>query len=267
MLKQCIAATCIFGMALQGYAGYIISSEDKDLGTGEVRQNEVLIDGLNLRIDAEEAGQDAEMIFRGDRKVMYVIQEEEQEYIEVNQEMFKNLSAQIDSAMSELETQMAGMPPEQQAMMKQMMGGIMNQAAKPPVPVIEVEANGKTREIHGISCAGYSVSRDGQLTREIYAAPYGEVPNGENVMAVMKSMGSFFEDLVSELNNPILKQMMENPFESIEKVDGYPMQIIRYNHGIPAEQTTMSLPEEGSVDASEFEPPAGFNKVDPTGEM
>lgn len=62
---------------------------------------------------------------------------------------------QMAGRMAQMQEQMAGMPPEQRAMMEQMMGGLAANAADPAAmaaPEVEIRDMGGTRKVAGFAC-------------------------------------------------------------------------------------------------------------------
>ena len=195
------------------------------------------------------AAGDQGIIIRLDRKLFILVNDAKKEYSEMTfdemEAAMKKVGGAMGGAMAKMEKQMADMTPEQQKMMKEMMGDKMPGMKKRGK--IEVSKTGEKQNISGYSCAKNVVIRDGKEFMALWTTTgiKGFAAMGEEMKEFGKRMAAM---------NPMGDQ---SESEAMMSVEGFPIQT-----EIAGVTTVVTKVEEASISIDTFEAPAGYKKVE-----
>jgi hypothetical protein len=117
------AATLLLLPPLAG-AGVVMDMVTRNASGQETDRTKIHAQSKKIRMDIDSEGADDGMMIFRDNEFVYV-NHSDKSYIVTDEAMLEEVSAQISDAMKEMEKQLAGMPPEQRAMVEQMMKGRM----------------------------------------------------------------------------------------------------------------------------------------------
>lgn len=253
-MKKLIATTLLAGaLAFTGaQAGTVMNLVDKD-AAGTVKAETVIsADGGKVRMDQQ--GDATSIIFQGES--MIVLDHNEQMYVVMDDAMLDQLQA----AMQQMQAQLAAMPPEQRAMVEQMMQGSMpGGGAQPPAPRVESLGSDSWGDY---SCTRYAVYEGDDKTQEICAAPLDDIPGGDDVMAALQGMVGFMDKIIAAMPPEIGNLIGDNPLGYMADIDGFPVQGLTFEGGEMTEESTLESVTEASLDPAIFSPPANYQAQD-----
>jgi hypothetical protein len=196
-----------------------------------------------------QGSENSMIIFRIDKEVMYQVNNLKKEYSEMTfaelEAYTKKSSAKLDGQMAEMKKQLEKMPPEQRKAMEKMMG--TQALTGTSQGTIEVLKTGEKKTISGYECMKYALQEDGKETGSVWTTT--AVPD-------FKSMQKDFKDFSQRM----AAQMPAKGGQlaaAMAKIDGFPIETT-----IAGITSTVTKIEKKSVAVSEFEVPAGYNKVE-----
>ncbi len=216
-----------------------------------------------IRMDQGGGNSDASMIFLGDRFIY--VDHRKKSYIVMDEAMLNEVSAKISDAMKEMEAQLANMPPEQRAMVEQMMKGRMKgmmgeQDAASPKPRVESIGSSKWRSY---SCERYAVFTGSQKNQEVCAAKLDDVAGSDEVIEAFIGMAAYIKKMTDSM--PMMPKDGLNPGELMEQFDGFPVHTIDYVGGKVLRETSLDAVSEKALDKDMFSAPPGYRREDPLG--
>ena len=185
------AMVCALVSPLAAGVVYEIDVTDHEQSPPKSESIEAAVEGRNLKMGIASKGQGAqgEMIFRGDRREMVVVDHENNTYILMDQEAILQLTGQVNSAMSQMQEALKNVPEDKRAMIEQMMKQRM-----PEAPVqergtdSELRKTGERGDQNGYPCVKYEVWRDGRKTRELWVTDWSNVEGGSDVVDAFEDM-------------------------------------------------------------------------------
>ena len=210
----------------------------------------------------DTSGQEMSMIFVG--KEFIVVDHGDKSYVLMDEAMVQEMGVKVNAAMEQMRAQLADMPPEQRAMVEQMMEGQMAGmmgAAVESVPT-RVEQMGSGSWQSG-PCTEYAIFEGDQKTQQICAAPLAEVEGADEAMAAFKNMAKFINSLAESMPGPLGESMAENPMGLINQIDGFPVRTVDYVDGEVSSETILSSVEDRDLDPALFDIPVGYTRQDP----
>ncbi len=166
--------------------------------------------------------------------------------------------------MRQMEAQLADMPPEQRAMVEEMMRGQMqammggNPEDRIP-PRVEKTGAGQWESK---PCTQYAVYEGAEKTQEICAAPLADIQGVGEAMEAFTNMAGFMNQLSDSMPEPMASAMAENPMELIDQIDGFPVRRVDLMNGQVLSETTLEGVVEQALDESVFAVPEGFTEQD-----
>jgi hypothetical protein len=202
------------------------------------------------------------MIFRGDKKLLWMVDEEKKTYTEMTEEGAKAMGAQMDDAMTQMQDALKKVPPEQRAMMEKMLAGKISKASAGKRTFKPME---EKRRINGFDCAGYLVSKEGGPITEVWTADPKSIQLDPKELAVFKEVAEFMKSMTSGMDQiQELVKDYEHPAEG--DVPGFPVLTIQRNEkGKELWRTELVRVDKGAVAETTFEVPSGFEMQKPPG--
>jgi len=248
--------------------GVVMEIEVKDLtsgGTPEVMT--ARIEGTNARMQVVSGGQGVpgEVIFRGDRSEMLMIDHGQKSYVVMDEATIERLAGQLGDAMKQMEAALANVPPEQRAMVEQMMRGRgMGAAAAAPRPAPELRRTSERAEHSGFSTVKYEVLVEGRKTREFWVTDWNNIDGFQEAQPAFEAMAAMMKRLLDVLaQSPLgnLADMDTGGYEYMTELGGFP--VLTREFGSTGEletETTLRSIRRESIPASEFQPPEGYRQ-------
>ncbi|MFQ5481010.1 MAG: DUF4412 domain-containing protein [Thermodesulfobacteriota bacterium] len=162
--------------------------------------------------------------------------------------------SQVSSMMNNM---MEGMPPEQRAMMAEMMGG----KSKKPAPRVTVSKKGSGGKMQGYSTIKYSVTVNGRAYKDVWLAVDAPIMRDvRKFISKSTEMSAQMEscsDMGPGAEGPAPETSKE--YAALAK-KGWPMKAVNLKNG-KVEKEVLSL-EKKSIPSSEFHVPTGYRKVE-----
>lgn len=242
-------------------AGLRITSETAHRGgPSEVEHGQILIEGQRLRLELEtgrdSAAPDA-LVFRGDRKLVWLLYADEQSYAVLDREELERLRGRLESTRAEVEARLATLTREERILAERALGTAGTLAPGEPETARETD---ERREIDGHPCRRYLLERAGAKVGDVWVTPFGELGVKKRHLRVFRSLADFQRRLVSALGRPPGLALASQPFEVFDRLDGFPILIRRFAmDGEEVIQETRFTQVE-PVDTEEvlFEVPEGY---------
>ena len=249
-------------MASAANAGVVMDLVSTNASGQETERSRVLTQSGKLRMEQLEADEsEATMIFLGDR--FLYIDHDRKSYVVMDEAMLDQVSVQMNEAMKQMEAELARLPPEQRAMVEQMMQGQMpgmgaEQAAPPPAP--RVERMGSS-EWKSYDCEKFAVFEGGEKTQEICAAGLGEVDGADELIETFQDMAAYMTKMTESMPMPSDEPM--NPGKLMEEIGGFPVHTIDYENGVVVGETSLESVTEQDIDEGMFAAPDGYTRENP----
>lgn len=257
--------------ASQLMAGVVYTLNTKEFQDGSAGgKMKVFIEGDDLRVEMVEGGaREGAFIFKGKERTMLMIDDKRRQYMVMDEQTIQGLASQMNQAMAEYQKMLESVPPQQRAMMEQMMkqqmGNMMQQAA--PAKESVLTKSGKNKSISGYQTIHYLEKMEGLLENEYWVTNWNNVDGGEEVMDAFKNMAKFQEELFKAFssggNNPlagVLQSFSDNMFKKLNDLEGFPVAVINYDQGVKSSETILESIDKRSLEAALFSPPKGYKR-------
>ena len=198
------------------------------------------------------------MIVRLDKELIISVNNEKREYSQMTfaelETKMKEVRSKVDIAMQEMQKKMADMPPERRKIMEQMIGknlGLGSGGGK-----LEVKKTGESKTISGYACTKLVVTQDDKEMLVLWTT---------KDIKEFASIRNDYEQLATRMSSMMASNarwgggaLAQAWPEAMKVSDGFPIQ--QEMGGI---KTVVTKIEQKSTPANEFEPPAGYKRVEP----
>lgn len=261
MRKSLITCTLIGLISSMGWSGVVIEMEESDPGGPEgAPVDTIYAQDEMLRMDSrdDENGRTS-FIFRDD--ALWMVSHEEKSCQMIDRQAMERLSDQLGGVMKQMEAELAKLPPEQRAMMEEMMKGRMSAAmgaggaAGPPRRV----ETGAVESIGEYSCTIQTLYAGDDKVWEVCAASENDLPGAASeAMAAFRAMSRFAEQLRDTLQQGPLADMFSTPFSELNEVNGMPIRVRSYERGRLANESTLKSIVSKDLEAGMFDVPDGY---------
>jgi hypothetical protein len=252
LLSILLVAFCITSAG----AGVVITTmetsfdEPRDSGTSIS-----YIDEKGMRAESRSGGEKNTVIFRSDKEVLWVINEADKSYTEMTRNDIRKIKGQMDEAMRMMQEQMKNLPPEQRAMMENMMKG-KAMPVQPEKTVFKKVASGVM--VNTWKCDKYEGYRGGQLTEEVCTTSWEDLGIEQKDFRIMQSMGEFMSELAPDASSYF--NVGSDEWEKEQGYPGVPVRTISYSMGEKIFQTDIKGIKRQKIDSSLFELPKGLSR-------
>lgn len=263
-----LATTALIALlvAAPARAGVLFELETVDMKAsgGQADTMHALVGGTSLKINVTGPhGADADMVYRGDRREMMAIDHTDKTYVVIDEATIEEIGARLSGFEAQMREAMKDVPPEQRAMVEEMMKQRMPQMqAQPVMPVDEIRRTGESGEKSGYPCVKYQLYRDGKLSKDFWVTDWDNVEGGRDAMRAFEDMAGFMEDLRAAL--PSFAQdpnSGSHAYEHLDELGGFPIVTIEYgSDGSVDRESRLKSSRIEDVDASAFAAPAGYTQ-------
>lgn len=252
----CIAATAVV-LAAAAHADVVMVMETKNMAsdTPTVAVQEMIITADKLSGHIRSGGQEQQMIFRGDKKLLWMIDPANKSYMELTE---AGLAAMGEQVNAELKKRLAALPADQRAEAEAMLKARMGEGAAPSV--IDAKNTGEKKNVEGHACVKWDLFRDGQKSGEAWVAPRSDFKVTPADFAVFASLVQFFDHVRKSV--PMASGLWRNgdTFAMFQKIDGIPVVTRRLEGDKLMGETALKRLEHKPAPAAEFALPAGLTE-------
>ena len=266
-MKRLLITLALTVAGSPAFAGVVYQVETTDM-TGAQPQTSlgtISAQGSLLKMELAGAGNDfnGEMIFRGDRREMVMVNHDEKTVMIIDEATMKAMAAQINQAMSAMEQALAAVPAGQRAKMEEMMKSRMPMMSEPSEPA-EIRITGDSDTINGYPATRYEVWRGGTRERELWVSEWSNVAGGDEVAETFQEMAGFMQSLLDSLPDiGGIKSAGDTAFSYLKEMQGFPVKARELGAGGEVEyESVLKSAEKQDLDAATFEPPAGYKQQD-----
>ncbi len=257
-----LSATLALAPALAGVV-YEIDFTDHEQSPPKSESIEAAVEGRNLKMGIASGGRgkQGEMIFRGDRREMVVVDHEDRTYQVLDEATMKQIAGQVGSAMSQMQEALKNVPEDQRAMVEQMMKQRMPQQA-PQKPRSELKKTAERGDKNGYPCVKYEVLRNGHKIRELWVTDWSNVEGGSDVVGSFEEMAEFFKEMMDSIPDFGQGGSSGDPvFEHMKEMGGFPVVTSEFDDDGSLEgESSLRSARRRTLDPAEFEPPSGYKR-------
>jgi len=229
---------------------------------GTVQEKSVIyLNADRLRVENQEtkgASVPDIIIFRQDKKVMWVIHSKEGTYTEITNKDLEEMKSKMDESMKMMQEQMKNMPPEQRKMMEEMMAkqmpkGMMTQEEK---TTFKKAASGV--KFRSWNCDKYEGFKGSEKSAEVLTILPSQAGFNMKDFMVMRDFAEFFSPLAVDANEFV----MMGTEEDVNKggFQGMPVKYVNMSNGKITDTFELEKIESRTNPASLFELPADLKK-------
>ena len=231
------------------FAGTHIQMESTDLDSNATRQSELLMDATRFRVN--DATSSVIFLTDGGRNRVLMLDKSRNEYTEMDQETVDRLGEQMQGMASQMEAMMKNVPPEQRAMMEQMMKGKMPQAAAPQAPVRTVYTARGGDTVNGIRCTKYEGMKGGKKVAEVCAADPSAIKLSPNDYQVFEKMREFMSGLMDAIRKMPMAETVQNNLAE-PGFEGFPVRKVTFRNGKAVEREELKAIKAAAFTDADF---------------
>lgn len=242
----------------------LTTSAQTDAGTGKRvypprdrwKTITIYLDGNKMRIDMSGAG----VIFRADRKVMYMLSPQNKQYSEITEASMRRMRQQLNQAMERMRQQMAAIPPARRKMMEQMM---KNQGGAPAKkPKVTYRAGQRGLRVGKWRCDLFTGFKQGKKVSENCIARLGQLGLKKRDLSVLDQFTKMMKSMaMGQEDDDDGMSLSPDAIRAIAGFSGFPVQTLVFEKSGKTVKTVVQRIEQKSLPASVFEVPKGYAKT------
>jgi len=260
MLKNVFIGMIICGIMSCALAeGLVINLTAKSMREKETIQNCIIyISGKNMNMQLYTGENKGYMIFRGDKELFWAVNPQDKECTEITKETIEKMGQSVSGAMKQMEAQMANMPPEQRAMMEQMMKGQMGPLSNNTAEQIVLKKSDQKKQINGYTCTKTEAYKGEVKVRDLWVTDWNNFKYGKEASDAFQAMTDFFKSMMEAFKDVKFMQSIDNPYSQTGALNGFPVMTVEYEEGKPVLEVTFASIEKKTLQADLFNPPKGY---------
>ena len=247
-------------------AGVVYEIEVKDHGQSPPKTETMRasVEGRDLKVGvaAQGPGSQGEMIFRGERREMVLVDHERSTFTVMDEAALARLAGQVNQAMAQMQEALKNVPAEQRAMVEQMMKKQMPQQQEAR-PAAELVKTSERATHHGYPCVKYDVMREGRKEQELWVTDWSNVEGGTDVVEAFESMADFMRQMLDSLPSAGRggPGVDDHVFEHMKELGGFPVVTRDFAaDGSLEGESALRSAKRQTLDPEVFEPPAGYKR-------
>ena len=244
---------------------YEIEVKDHEQSPPKTESIQAAVEGRYLKMGVASKGRSAqgEMIFRGDRRELVVVDHENKSYHVMDEAAVRQISGQVDEAMRLMQGALLNVTEDKRAMIEQMMKQRLpiQTAARPRR---ELKKTSERATQNGYPCVKYEVWEGDRIISELWVTDWDALDGGGEARDAFRGMGAFFDTIRKALlsnsggADPFGGR---NPYDEMKFVDGFPVVTKDFNDdGSLAGEIALRSAKRQTIDPDAFEPPSGYKR-------
>jgi hypothetical protein len=252
----CFFTVLLAASALQAQGIVMVEQETRN---GKVTTNQIQLDKTHMRSESHATAESTAFVFDEKGQTARVLNLDKKTYMELD----KGMMQQMQQQMAQMQEQMKNLPPQQRAMMEQMMrgrGGIPGMPGGAPPVKIEYKQTGSDK-VGQWSCTKYEGSRGQEKVTEVCTVDPKELGVTPADFEVAKHLAEFLTSFMPGAADQIVTA--GNAAE--QGFSGIPVRRTSYSGGKVQSVSEIKEVRHEAIPASAFEVPAGFRKENPGG--
>lgn len=254
---------CLFLFLFQwnAAASLIIESTDQQ-GSKPSTVSRLYLDRQGLRA---ESG-DSLIIYKPEIKTLWILETEQKVYRQITESDLQKLSSEMSAAMNQMSEHMADLPPEQQALVGELLkqnlpAGIELPSIKKDTvkPVTTYTKLAEGQKVGSWVCLHYEEKQDGVKVGEVWTTPLTSLLSLKDYLTMIKSLSSFFSNLPIAQDKADFFDLLMSGQDSQSGLSGFPVRDWRYQpNGTISSRWEMISIKEADLAPSLFTIPAGY---------
>lgn len=262
-MKKVICAFALFVLVCPTvWAGVVIEMEESG-STGDAPTHKIYAQGEMLRMDPHVKGgsDDMSVIFRDDR--LWIVNHADRTCQTMDKQGMEQIGSQLGAAMKQMEAQLSQLPPEQRAMVEQMMKGKMS-AVMPgtgEAPPRRMET-GDTEQVGEYSCVVQTLYSGDQKVWEVCAASKNQLSGAFEAMEAFQAISRFVETLREAVQQGPFSRIANTPFYDMDQIDGFPVRVRTFGSGRMTSESTLKSITQKDLEEAIFSVPEGYEMRD-----
>jgi hypothetical protein len=268
-----IFATALLIMTSTAQAGVFIEMSDHDVTSGKMTpRHHLYAQGGMLRADSTDGH--TVVLFKDN--AMYMLDSSNKTYRVLDKAAMDQMASKMNDAMSQMQAKMAAMSPEQRANMERMMQGMGTSmpgaAGAAKTHTYDAQDAGSSGSAGGRSCHMWNATRDGKPTEQLCVAPESSLPGTAEVMTSIRNAAAFNQQFLDGMQarggaaasmSSGSGGIMAQHLNVMQKIGGVPVATRHFDSSTGALESTESVMtqwQQRTIDASQFEIPAGYTR-------
>jgi hypothetical protein len=232
-------------------AGAVVEQEEREPGEElPATQTTFYLEAGKLRIDTKSSeGEETVLLYDQSKAVVWVIDPPARTYVEITPAQVEELRQRLDEASKQMEAQLAELPPEQRALIEEMMKQQLGRSG-----TVTVQEVGTEEKVNGFVCTRYQVLTDGERTAELWAAPHEQLQLRHEEYETFRALGQFFKALGQSA--PVRTGWLPGEHQA----EGVPVRRLTYAGSRLIAEGQVTKAERRTLEPSLFVLPSGLKK-------
>jgi hypothetical protein len=243
---------CCVVIPAQGQGILFVQKETR--GT-QSTTTQIQMDKDHIRVESRSSGDESAFVFDGPKQTARLINVSKKTYMELTKADLDQMKGQMDAAMAQMQEQLRSLPPDQRALVEQMMRGRGMATAALAAPKVEYRQTGSDK-VGQWTCTKYEGSVSGQKTTEVCTVDPKEFGLTDADFEAARQLSEFLKSMMPQMQD----SAFVNGTTQAEGFSGVPVRRTSFRNGAVDSVTEVTETRRQAFPALTFEVPAGFRR-------
>jgi hypothetical protein len=184
----------------------------------------------------------AALIYRMDQHKIWHVEHGDTSYVEINEKAMALLSTGVNKAI-------------------EVMDALFGEEEASDPPALASRPTGATRQVLGITCREFEITRGGLRVQTVWLASWASVGLSPERFAAVRGLARSSDQVLAALAAaPLLEGVPEVPLSGVAGLDGYPVLIRHYEGGRVMYDILLHVPETADIGPDLFQVAPGYRR-------
>ncbi len=243
----------------------VVHIDSKTYEEGQIKEtaSKVYISGENVKVVQE--GSRAYFIFRGEEDLVWLVDEEQEKYIQIDEELLN----EIKSTIEQMKEQLENMPPQQREMVETMMKQRMRQhgLAVEEEDSLKYNHTDETKDINNYPCRKTELLKGSARIGDLWVTDWENIEHKEVLESAYTAMMDFVGSLSGVFEEGVYQEYIGELFVRRDvdgELEGMVISSVHYNDSDqPVAETTLNKIEPEDLPDKTFLPPENYQLEEP----
>lgn len=263
-LGLALVAVCLSAVSVNAQGVVITQKETRGSQSTNTR---IQMDKDHIRAESRSGNDETAFVFDGTKKVVRMVNATQKTYSEITTTEIQQMASQVSGMMAQMQAQLQSLPPEQRALVEQMMQG-RGGAAMPPgvrgmpgMPAMAAAAKVEYRrtgtdKVAQWSCTKYEGSSGGQKTSEVCTVEPSALNLSPSDFGAARQLAEFMKSMMPQMADGLTL----NGTADAQGYNGVPVRRTTFKNGAVDTVSEITDIRREAIPASTWDAPTGFRK-------
>lgn len=232
---------------------------------GEVEKSVVAVAISNKKVKMKMEGESNYFVFRGDKQLIWIVDMNDKQYIQIDKNTIENLKQSINPAIQKMRERIENLPEAQRQMAEKMMQQRMKEMGMKEAAKLTYEPTNQKKSINDYTCTKLEVYRNSEKIEDLWITKWDNIQYGEELKTSLNAISEFAKSLQDAFRDYPFIGFVQTPlsYDKDAELDGIPISAVHYENGEVVSTSVLEEIESKTLAEVIFLPPENYQMREP----